>query len=177
MCTIIRIQRKLIYLGNALEIERHIGLFHQLYNINITHLMNKISKKLSKIEISSNAKNPSEIVSLHVFLFLSTSRAQRDVSRKIRLHSRSPDATSKMSSPRTRWPCPSKRPTRIMDCTTFLPVRASAFYPRYQELAQLSCPCISSKLRVFVRSMQNIAKILCPKAKLNAMTFLKKINT
>jgi len=45
-----------------------------------------------------------------------------------------------------------------MDCTTFLPVRASAFYPRYQELAQLSCSCISSKLHVFLKSMQNIAK-------------------
>lgn len=56
-------------------------------------------------------------------------------------------ATSKMCSPQICCPCPTKRPTRIMNCTTFLPVRASAFYPLHREFAQLSYPRISSKLR------------------------------
>lgn len=111
----------------------------------------KFLKNYLKIKIFCNAKHIFQlkffIVGSYRFSFINKPKCSATyLAKSVSIRERSPDATSKMSSPRARWPCPSKRPTRIMDCTTFLPVRASTFTPITESLHSFLYPRISSKL-------------------------------
>lgn len=161
----IRLQRKWIYLWNAIEKYEYIGMSAQfklaIYQRMLSphsYSMNKSSKKLPEIEISSIAKKyfPAEIFHCgsHMFSFINKPSATRRISQNP-----SPFADAVLTQLRkwARWPCPSKRPTRIMDCTTFLPVRASAFYPRHREFRAAFLPTYSVEV-AFVWPTRNITK-------------------